>query len=186
MPEDPNALPDQPGEAQPAQPASGQPAPANAEQYPPSPSFYERIPMPDPYGAPAINYNAAPQPAVPGTPPMMPPPGYSFMPPPGAPPMMPPPGYSFMPPPGTPPMMPPPGYSFMPPPGYGAPPMMPPPGYSFAPPPGYDFMPPLQISHPLPLNQAVRELPRQYWKILAKPGVRAFAEEHGKAEWGII
>ena len=31
-----------------------------------------------------------------------------------------------------------------------------------------------------------RELPRQYWKILTKPGVRAFAEEQGKTEWGII
>ncbi len=155
MSEDPNALPNRLEEAQSPAPQPGQPPLTNTEQYPPLPSFYQQAAAPDPYGAPASNYNA------PGTPPMMPP-GYSYMPPPGIPPMMPPPGYSYMPPPGMPPMM--------PPPGYGLPP----------------FMPPIQPSHPLPLGQAIRELPRQYWKIFAKPGARAFAEEQGKAEWGII
>src|SRR5258708_21019524 len=39
---------------------------------------------------------------------------------------------------------------------------------------------------PLPLNQAIQNLPNQYIKILTRPGVQAFAEEQGKAEWGII
>jgi len=38
----------------------------------------------------------------------------------------------------------------------------------------------------LPLGQAIRELPRQYKKILFKPGARSFGEEQGKADWGII
>lgn len=150
------------------------------QQYPPLPSFYQQAAVPDPYSAPPSSYNAA-QPA-PGMPPMMPP-GYTYMPP-GTP-MMPPPGYTFVPPPG---------YGYMPPPG--APPIMPPPGYNYMPPPGYGpmpagygmppFMPPIQPSHPLPLGQAIRELPRQYWKVLTRPGTRAFAEEQGKAEWGIV
>jgi hypothetical protein len=41
-------------------------------------------------------------------------------------------------------------------------------------------------AQPLPLGQAIRELPRQYKKILFKPGARSFAEEQGKADWGII
>ncbi len=45
---------------------------------------------------------------------------------------------------------------------------------------------PIQPSQPLPLGQAIRELPRQYKKILFKPGVRSFMEEQGKATWGII
>jgi len=41
-------------------------------------------------------------------------------------------------------------------------------------------------TQPLPLAQAIRELPVQYRKILLRPGVRSFAEEQGKAEWGIV
>lgn len=41
-------------------------------------------------------------------------------------------------------------------------------------------------AQPLPLGQAIRELPGQYRKILFKPGPRSFAQEQGKAEWGII
>jgi hypothetical protein len=64
----------------------------------------------------------------------------------------------------------------------GMPPFPPPSGYV---PAGYRFdpVPPVQ---PLPLGQAIRELPRQYKKILFRPGVRSFLEEQGKAEWGII
>lgn len=65
--------------------------------------------------------------------------------------------------------------AFVPPPGYGFP--QPPYGYRF------DLIPQAQ---PLPLGQAIRELPGQYKKILFKPGMRSFAEEQGKAEWGII
>ncbi len=62
-------------------------------------------------------------------------------------------------------------------PGYGAP--------GFAPPYGYGYEP-FSQAQPLPLGQAIRELPGQYRKILFKPGPRSFAQEQGKAEWGII
>lgn len=39
---------------------------------------------------------------------------------------------------------------------------------------------------PLPLSQAIQGLPNQYIKVLTKPGAQSFAEEQGKAEWGII
>ena len=39
---------------------------------------------------------------------------------------------------------------------------------------------------PLPLGQAMRELPGQYFKVLTRPSVKTFAEEKGKAGWGII
>src|SRR5690348_14006544 len=39
---------------------------------------------------------------------------------------------------------------------------------------------------PLPLREAIKQLPRQYWKVLTRPGAATFAEEMGKAEWGII
>ncbi len=58
-------------------------------------------------------------------------------------------------------------------------PSLPPPGYA------YGFPTPPEVQ-PLPLGQAVRELPQQYKKILFKPGVRSFWEEQGKADWGII
>lgn len=66
-----------------------------------------------------------------------------------------------------------------PPPVPGAPPLLPPSAY------GYGWSPVAQ-AQPLPLGQAIRELPRQYKKILFKPGVRSFAEEQVKADWGII
>ena len=189
MPEDPNALPNQPEEentpaisqpepqaqqtpAQPenvstpavsppqAQQTPAQAAAAPSEQYPPSPSFYEQTP--GPYGARPMG----------APPPQMPPPGYGV--PPGAPGM--PPGYG--PPPGVPPVMPPPGYVFVPVPPYGAPPLTPPPGYEFVPPP--------QPSNPLPLGQAVSELPSQYWRVLTRPGARTFIEEQHKAAWNIV
>lgn len=56
-------------------------------------------------------------------------------------------------------------------------------GSGFPPPFGYAHIPQAQ---PLPLGQAIRELPGQYKKILFKPGAATFAEEQGKAEWGII
>lgn len=39
---------------------------------------------------------------------------------------------------------------------------------------------------PLPLREAIRQLPKQYWRVLTKPGPATFAEEMGKADWGII
>jgi hypothetical protein len=56
-------------------------------------------------------------------------------------------------------------------------------GSGFPPPFGYA---PIPQAQPLPLSQAIRELPGQYKKILFKPGAATFAEEQGKAEWGII
>lgn len=41
-------------------------------------------------------------------------------------------------------------------------------------------------STPLPLGQAIRELPNQYIKVLTKPGAMTFAEEMGKASWDIV
>lgn len=41
-------------------------------------------------------------------------------------------------------------------------------------------------SAPLPLSQAIQGLPNQYLKVTTKPGVQSFAEEQGKADWGII
>lgn len=49
--------------------------------------------------------------------------------------------------------------------------------------PGYERE---AVAQPLPLGQAIRELPGQYQKILFKPGPRSFSQEQGKAEWGII
>lgn len=41
-------------------------------------------------------------------------------------------------------------------------------------------------SAPLPLGEAVRQLPSQYIKILTKPSVLTFDQEKGKAAWDII
>lgn len=81
--------------------------------------------------------------------------------------------------PGFPPQVPygtPPGYGYpMPAPGYGYP--APPPGY------GYNVPPPTE---PLPLWQALRQLPRQYFRVLTKPSEATFAMEMGKASWDIV
>lgn len=44
-------------------------------------------------------------------------------------------------------------------------------------------MPPLT---PLPLKEALRQLPRQYLKVLTKPSPATFAEEMNKASWDIV
>ncbi len=64
-----------------------------------------------------------------------------------------------------------------PPPQYGAPPYQQG-GY------GYGYAPPQQA--PRPIGQAIRELPNQYIKVLTKPSAQSFAEEMGKADWGIV
>jgi hypothetical protein len=63
---------------------------------------------------------------------------------------------------------------------YGAPPYGAP-GYQPA--PGYYTPPP---SAPLPLGEAIRNLPNQYLKVTTRPGPRTFAEEMGKASWDIV
>src|SRR5690349_15732658 len=44
-------------------------------------------------------------------------------------------------------------------------------------------MPPVA---PLPLGEAVRQLPNQYIRIVTRPGAATFAQEQGKAAWNII
>ena len=39
---------------------------------------------------------------------------------------------------------------------------------------------------PLPLAQANRALPRQYFRVLTKPSVVTFAKEMGKASWNMV
>lgn len=62
--------------------------------------------------------------------------------------------------------------------------------YSPPPPPDYAYASygygQAQQAAPLPLSQAIGQLPGQYWKVLSKPGAGTFAEEAGKANWGII
>ncbi|GLV56401.1 hypothetical protein KDH_32420 [Dictyobacter sp. S3.2.2.5] len=41
-------------------------------------------------------------------------------------------------------------------------------------------------SQPLPLRDAVSQLPTQYFRVLTKPGASTFAQENGKAAWNII
>jgi len=68
--------------------------------------------------------------------------------------------------------------------GYGAPPQGPygAPVYQQ---PGYGYgAPPPQA--PLPLGEAIRQLPNQYIKVLTKPSAATFAEEMGKAAWDIV
>ena len=60
-------------------------------------------------------------------------------------------------------------------PAYGAP------GYQGGP----DYYAPPQ-SAPLPLGEAIRNLPNQYIRVITKPGPMTFAEEMGKASWDIV
>ncbi|GHO75683.1 hypothetical protein KSD_34540 [Ktedonobacter sp. SOSP1-85] len=39
---------------------------------------------------------------------------------------------------------------------------------------------------PLTLKEGLRQLPRQWWKVVSKPSIRSFAEEKGKASWSVI
>ncbi len=39
---------------------------------------------------------------------------------------------------------------------------------------------------PLPLQEAIRELPGQYLRVITKPSTAVFAEEQGKAAWNIV
>jgi hypothetical protein len=50
--------------------------------------------------------------------------------------------------------------------------------------PGYG-MPAVQAA-PLPLGEAIRQLPNQYIRVLTKPSAATFAAEQGKAAWNIV
>src|SRR2546421_11672180 len=70
--------------------------------------------------------------------------------------------------------------------GYGTPPQGP---YGAIPyqQPGYGYGTPPVKATPLPLGEAIRQLPRQYIKVvLTKRSAATFAEEQGKASWGIV
>ncbi len=41
-------------------------------------------------------------------------------------------------------------------------------------------------ANPLPLGEALQQLPNQYIKVLTKPSAQTFAEEIGKASWDIV
>src|SRR6266571_6965123 len=64
-----------------------------------------------------------------------------------------------------------------PPPQYGTPPNQQG-GY------GYGYTPPQQA--PRSIGQAMQELPNQYIRVLTKPSAQSFAEEMGKADWGMV
>ena len=46
------------------------------------------------------------------------------------------------------------------------------------------FQPP--PAEPLPLGEAIRQLPGQYWRAITRPASMTFANEMGQAGWGII
>jgi len=39
---------------------------------------------------------------------------------------------------------------------------------------------------PLPLGEAIRQLPTQYWRVITRPSSTTFAAEMGKARWNIV
>ncbi len=57
-------------------------------------------------------------------------------------------------------------------------------GYGYSAPP---FSAPQQPqATPLPLGEAIRQLPAQYWHVITRPSSRTFAAEMGKARWNIV
>jgi hypothetical protein len=48
----------------------------------------------------------------------------------------------------------------------------------------YGYVPPQAT--PLPLEQAIKELPNQYVKVVTKPSAATLAQEMGKASWDIV
>lgn len=51
---------------------------------------------------------------------------------------------------------------------------------------GYGSTPPPRKTAPLPLGEAIRQLPGQYFKILTRPSEKMFVQEMSKAGWGIV
>jgi hypothetical protein len=91
----------------------------------------------------------------------------------------------------TPPYGMPPSYGTPPPYGYSTPPPF---GYAGVPPQGYygqssnefRYGPEMRPATPLTLGAAIRQLPRQYWRVFTHPRATTFIEEEGKAAWNII
>lgn len=140
---------------------------------PPSENYGNTTPQPPP------NYGSSQEQSGYGTPPNYPPQGQSGYGPPNYPPQ----GQSGY---GPPPNYPPQGQS-----GYGMPSNYPPQGqsgygtpYQSNMPTGYGYNPP-PASTPLPLGEAIRQLPGQYVRVLTKPSAMTFAVEKGKAAWNI-
>jgi len=52
--------------------------------------------------------------------------------------------------------------------------------------PGHGYGAPPMQARPLPLGEAIRQLPSQYIRVLTKPSAATFAEEMGKAAWNIV
>jgi Yip1 domain len=50
--------------------------------------------------------------------------------------------------------------------------------------PDFGFIPP--SAAPLPLREAIRQLPEQYKRVVTKPYAETFLGEMGQADWGII
>lgn len=62
-----------------------------------------------------------------------------------------------------------------------------PPYPPYGPPPNYGYgVPPTPPLTPLPLKEALRQLPRQYLRVLTKPSPATFAAEMNKAAWDIV
>ncbi len=159
---------------------------------PPSENYGNTTPQPPPnygspqeqsgYGTPPNNYPPQEQGGY-TTPSNYPPQEQSGY---GTPPNYPPQGQGGY---GPPPNYPPQGQS-----GYGPPPNYPPQGQGgYGTPPnyqqqgqgGYGYNPP-PASTPLPLGEAIRQLPSQYIRALTKPSAATFAAEKGKAAWNIV
>lgn len=183
MSEDSNQLPGEPEKAD-QQPTEASPQPssqASGPQSTPEVTAVPSRPVPETPATPQSTPEVYVQPEITRPPeqPQYPPPPefYAQERPPANPYGAPPAGYGFPPsgPAGTP----------LPPFGNAVPPFPPPPVYDYAS-YGYGYPPPPREQRPLPLSQAIRDLPRQYKKIVFKPGVRSFIEEEGKADWGII
>jgi hypothetical protein len=69
--------------------------------------------------------------------------------------------------------------------GYGDPPQGPYGAFPYQQ-PGYGYGSPPGQATSLPFGEAIRQLPRQYLKVLTKWSPTTFAEEQGKASWGIV
>ncbi|GHO95058.1 hypothetical protein KSF_051060 [Reticulibacter mediterranei] len=54
------------------------------------------------------------------------------------------------------------------------------------PPPQYGMPVDVPPVTPLPLSEAIRQLPDQYVRVVTRPGAATFAQEQGKASWDIV